>query len=277
MPSYKIVLQAISPVAHGDTMQNDSNTRLFMRQNQLVNGYPMQVPAISENALRTVMFRSPLHDDLLKRLGTQKSSLLQSVVNLLFSGGAMKAGSKSPSDEMRLGHELKNMYPSLDLLGGSVDCFILPKGRLKLNAWIVAKENQQAIDLIAPELSDEASKISLFDMVSEEMRTRGTDKESKGNQMIFQYETLSAGAKILIELTLDPHTPDATLGTLQIALDNWDGFIGGQSRQGRGRMTVVSHNLPDSAAYLEHIKQNQDAITKGLLDGDFATGKELCS
>lgn len=94
MPSYQIVLQALSPVAHGNTMPNETNTRLFMRQNQLINGYPMQVPAISENALRTTMFRIPLHDDLLKRLGTERSSILQSVVNLLFSGGAMKAGSK---------------------------------------------------------------------------------------------------------------------------------------------------------------------------------------
>lgn len=277
MPSYQIVLQALSPVAHGNTMPNETNTRLFMRQNQLINGYPMQVPAISENALRTTMFRIPLHDDLLKRLGTERSSLLQSVVNLLFSGGAMKAGSKSPSDEMRLGHELKNMYPSLDLLGGAVDSFILPKGRLKLNAWIVAKENQRAIDLLAPELSDEASKVSLFDLVSDEVRTRGTGTESQGNQMIYQYETLAAGSKILVELTLDPHTSDKSLSALKVALDNWDGFIGGMSRQGRGRMAIVGHNLPEPTAYLEHIEQNQDAITKGLLDGDFATGKELCS
>lgn len=278
MPSHKIILQALSPVAHGNTMPNDTNTRLFMRQNQIINGYPTQVPAISENALRTLMFRQPLSDDLLKRLEIERGSLPQSVVNLLFSGGAMKSGSKSPSDEMRLGHEVKGLYPVLDLVGGSVDSFILPKGRLKLTAWIVAKENQQAIDLFAPELSDDASRVSLFDLVSEEVRTRGTGNAgTDGNKMIYQYETLASGSKILIDITLDPHTPDVSLSALNIALKNWDGFIGGMSRQGRGKMTVISHDLPDNDLYINHVEQHKDAIRDGLINGTLGTAKELCS
>lgn len=273
----KIILQAISPISHGDTMANQSNTRLFMRQNQIINGRAMRAPAISENALRACMFRLPLHDDLLRRLEIDKGSLNQSVVNLLFSGGAMRSGSKSPSDEMRIGHELKNLYPSLDLLGGAVDSFILPKGRLKLNAWIVARENQVAIDYVAPELADEASKNSLFDLVSDEVRTRGTGAESDGNQMIYQYETLASGSKVVLELTMDAHTPDVSLSALALAIESWDGFIGGQARQGRGRMVVLSHDLPSPQLYIDHVNEHGERMRQGLIDGTFGTGKLLCS
>lgn len=273
----QIILQAISPISHGDTMANQSNTRLFMRQNQIINGRATKAPAISENALRACMFRLPLHDDLLKRLEIDKGTLNQSVVNLLFSGGAMRSGSKAPSDEMRIGHELKKLYPSLDLLGGATDGFILPKGRLKLNAWIVARENQTAIDYIAPELSDEAKNNSLFDLVSDEVRTRGTGSESDGNQMIYQYETLAAGSKILLELNMDAHTPEVSLSALALALENWDGFIGGQARQGRGRMVVLSHDLPSPDLYINHINEQGELMKQGLIDGTFGTGKLLCS
>lgn len=273
----KIILQAISPISHGDTMANQTNTRLFMRQNQIINGRATKAPAISENALRACMFRLPLHDDLLKRLEIDKGTLNQSVVNLLFSGGAMRSGSKAPSDEMRIGHELKKLYPSLDLLGGATDGFILPKGRLKLNAWIVARENQTAIDYIAPELSDEAKNNSLFDLVSDEVRTRGTGSESDGNQMIYQYETLAAGSKILLELSMDAHTPEVSLSALALALGNWDGFIGGQARQGRGRMVVLSHDLPSPDLYVNHINEQGELMKQGLIDGTFGTGKLLCS
>lgn len=281
MTQYQIVLESLAPIAHGDTLTgtgvNNTNTRLFMRQNQIINGRATRAPAISENALRTCMMRIPLHDDLIKRLDVERGSLPQSVVNLLFSGGSMRSGSKAPSQEMRLGHELKNLYPSLDLLGGATDSFILPKGRLKLNAWIVAKENIRAIELLAPDLIEVANQNSLFDLVNDEVRTRGTGEGSDGNQMLYQYETLAAGSKVLIELSLDPHTPDITKSCLKVALNQWDGFIGGQLRQGRGRMAIIADNLPNTDAYMEHIEQHHEQMLEGLLSGMFGTDKVLCS
>jgi hypothetical protein len=280
MNRHKILLRAATPIAHGDTVtgiDNATNVRIFMRQGMLVHGKPGRVPSISENALRAVLFRNPLHDDLVRRLGIGPGELPQAIVNLLFSGGSMAAGSKAPGDEMALGHAIKRAYPSIDLLGGAVDGFILPRSRLKLAAWLVAREYVPALRIIAPELADEAEQVSAFDMLSEETRTRGTGAESAGNQMIYTYETLAAGAKLLVEITLDPHTGAATAGALRHALGCWDGYLGGQGRQGRGRMVIEATDLPPEDAYLEHLAAHGEAMAQGLRDGTLTAGKVVCA
>lgn len=277
---HTILLQAVTPIAHGDTVtgiDNQTNTRIFMRQGMLVDGKPGRVPSISENALRAVLFRNPLHDDLLSRLNIGRGELPQSVVNLLFSGGNMAAGSKAPGDEMTLGHQVKRLYPSLDLLGGAVDGFILPRSRLRLAAWLVAREYAPALRLIAPELADEAEAVSAYDMLTEETRTRGTGAESDGNQMLYTYETLAAGAKLLVEISLDPHTPDATRAAVAHAISCWDGYIGGQGRQGRGRMAVLMHDLSSATPYIDHIQAQGEAMRSGLVSGQLGTAKVLCA
>ena len=277
---YTILMQAATPISHGDTVtgiDNQTNTRIFMRQGMLVDGKPARVPSISENALRAVLFRNPLHDDLLARLEIGRGELPQSVVNLLFSGGNMAAGSKAPGDEMTLGHQVKRLYPSLDLLGGAVDGFILPRSRLRMAAWLVAREYVPALRLIAPELADEAASVSAYDMLSEETRTRGTGAESTGNQMLYTYETLAAGAKLLVEITLDPHTPDATRAAVAHAMLCWDGYLGGQGRQGRGRMVVLAGDLPDPAPYVDHLDGHGTAMRQGLTTGALGTARLLCA
>lgn len=277
---HTLVLQAATPIAHQDTVtgiDNSSNIRLFMRQQILVNNISARVPAISENALRSVIFRNPLHDHLFQFLCIQPGELPQSVMNLMYSGGNMAAGSKAPTDEIALGHAIKKLYPALDLLGGAVDGFILPRSRLRLAAWIVADEYADLIQLINPELAQEArSAGSCFDLVQEETRTRGTGGESDGNQMLYTYETLAAGTKLLVELTFDPHTPDVTLGAAALALQVWDGYLGGQSRQGRGRVGILQNGLPAADAYMAHLEENKEAMKQGLLDGTLGTGKVLC-
>lgn len=277
---HNLVLQAATPIAHQDTVtgvDNSSNIRLFMRQQMLVNNIPARVPAISENALRSVIFRNPLHDHLFHFLGIQPGELPQSVMNLMYSGGNMAAGSKAPADEIALGHAVKKLYPALDLLGGAVDGFILPRSRLRLAAWIVADEYADLIQLVHPELAQEARDAgSCFDLVQEETRTRGTGGESDGNQMLYTYETLAAGTKILIELTFDPHTSPETLAAASMALCSWDGYLGGQSRQGRGRAGIIHNDLPVAHAYNHHLEENKEAMKAGLLDGTLGTGKVLC-
>jgi hypothetical protein len=276
----KIILQATTPVAHGDTVtgvDNATNTRIFMRQGMLVNGKPARVPSISENALRSVVFRTPLHDDLVRRLKLDPGSMPQAVVNLLYSGGNMAAGGRAPTNEMALGHAVKAMYPSLDLLGGAVDAFILPRSRMRLAAWLVAREYLPALRLVAPELCDEAQQASAYDMLTEETRTRGTGAESAGNQMLYTYETLAAGAKLLVEVSLDPHTPQATSAAVGHALTCWDGYIGGQGRQGRGRMAVLQHDSQGPEAYTDHLQAQGDAMRAGLTTGNLGTPSVLCA
>lgn len=275
---YQILLEAVTPIAHQDTgtAGKGTNVRLFMRQNMMVNGIPARVPALSENALRSVLFREPLADDLLKTLGIAEGSLPQAVVNLLFSGGNMAAGSKAPANEIELGHQVKKAYPSIDLLGGAVDGFILPRSRLKVSAWLLAKEYVPALKLIAPELAAEA-ETSAFDLIAEETRTRGTGGESCGNKMIYTYETMAAGTRVLVELSLDAHAPEVCASALAHALECWNGFVGGQGRQGRGRMVVVSHNLPSAETYRQFVADNAEAMKAGLENGTLGTEKKLCA
>lgn len=279
---YLVVLKALEPISHGDTVtgiDNQTNTRLFMRSNMIINGKPARVPDISENALRSVIFRETLHDDLLMRLGIKRGQMPQSVMNLLFSGGNMAAGSKSPGDEIALGHAVKKLYPSLDLLGGAVDGFILPRSRLRLAAWPVAREFADALKYVHPELEAEARQASAFDLLSEETRTRGTGAESEGNQMLYTYETMAAGSKIVLEITLDPHSPDEVLGAVAHAIESWDKYFGGQSRQGRGRVEVIESTLPDDAkaAYLAHLESYGETMRDGMISGKLGTQRVLCA
>jgi hypothetical protein len=276
---YHILLQAVTPISHGDTVtgvDNQTNTRIFMRQGMLIDGKPARVPSISENALRSVIFRYPLHDHLLRALEIERGQVPQSVVNLLFSGGSMASGAKAPTNEIELGHKIKHLYPSIDLLGGAVDPFILPRSRMRLAAWLVAREYLPALRLVAPDLADEAAGVSAYDMLTEETRTRGTGSESSGNQMLYTYETLAAGAKLLLEVSLDPHTPAATAAAVAHAISCWDGYIGGQARQGRGRMEVVRATLGSVDAYLAHIETHRDAMREGLVTGTLGTERVLC-
>lgn len=279
MNRFQILLQAATPISHGDTVtgiDNQTNTRLFMRQQMLVNGLPARVPAISENSLRSTIFREPLADHLVQALGIEQGTLPQSVMNLLYAGGNLGAGAKAPAQEQALGTSIRALYPSIDLLGGAVDVFILPRAALRVACWLVAEEYAEILHHVAPELEEEARLVSAFDMLGEETRTRGTGANSDGNQMLYTYETLAAGAKILVEVTVDGTASSATLGAAAHALSCWDGYIGGQGRQGRGRMSVISSNLPDSAAYLDHLAGHIDAMRDGLLDGTFGTGVQLC-
>lgn len=273
------VLRALTPISHGDThsgIDNHTNTRLFMRQGVLLGGRTVLTPHISENALRTVIARRPIADHLVETLGIGKGELPRAVTNLLYAGGNM-GGERAPGDEMALGHAVRGLYPSLELLGGAVNSFILPPGRLRLSAWLVAQEYAHAIKVVCPDLAKEAECMSAHDMLAQEVRTRGTGGEADGNQMLYEYEVLSAGAKVVVEMTMDAHASREAVSALALSLSRWDGFIGGQGRQGRGRMAVEYCDLVDDGSYIAHIAAKRDLMRAGLIDGTLGTGKTLCS
>ena len=277
---YRFVLETLTPVAHFDTrtgVDNPTNVRLFMTQPTTRNGRLVYSPHVSENALRSVLLRSPLADHLLKALGISGAVVPRPVLNLLFSGGNMGSG-RAPGDETVLGHMIKRLYPSLDLLGGAVDSFIIPRSRLRMSAWIVSEEYVTAIDALFPELSGAARSVSAHDIIGEETRTRGTGAEADGNQMLYTYETLAAGARIAVELTVDPWAPMPATSAIARGLAEWDGYIGGQARQGRGRCRLEwLDEAPTVDAYDAHVADRADVMRAGILDGSLGTGKVLCA
>lgn len=273
-------IEALTPIAHFDTrtgVNNPTNIRLFMTQPAMLNGRLVYVPHVSENALRTVLFRRPLADHLVAELGIGPGELPRPIVNLLYAGGSM-GGGRTPGDETVLGHRIKRLYPSLDLLGGAVDTFIMPRSRLRLCAWIVAEEYLPAIRDIFPELEGTAAACSAHDLIGEETRTRGIGDEAQGNQMLYSYEALAAGSRIAVELTVDPAAPAATVSAIGRALAEWDGFVGGQGRQGRGRGRIEWLDVePASASYDEHLVEHGAAMAAGLRDGTLGTERVLCA
>lgn len=283
MPRFKrhtFLLEATEAISHGDTqtgIDNGTNTRLFMRHGLMVDGVPARVPDFSENALRSRLFRYPLADHLVSSLDIGKGELPQSVTNLLYSGGNLAVGSRAPGDENVLGHAVKKLYPSLDLLGGATDGFVLPKSRLSLACWPIAREYARPISLVAPEYEEEAESVSVFDLLFEETRTRGTGSDSSGNQMLYSYETVAAGARFLVEITLDAWTPPEAEAAVACALSEWDGYFGGQARQGRGRMVLAEEPGLSPEPYLEHLEGMRGEMREGLLDGTLGTGKVLCA
>lgn len=277
---HTFILDAKTPISHGDTqtgVSNSTNIRLFLRSALRVNGVPVRVPQLSENALRSVLFRIPLHDHLLSTLEIEEDSLPQSVVNLLFAGGNLESGSNA-WDANFLGHEVTKLYPSLSLLGGATDHFVLPRSKLRLASWPLTREFVPHLRGLAPDdLIEEAENLSVFDLLFEETRTRGTSDRTSGNQMLYSYETLAAGAKFFCEATLPAHTPEEVESALGLSLLSWDGYFGGQGRQGRGRMSYSAvSDLPEPNAYEEYIEANAERMAAGLRDGSLGTGKILC-
>lgn len=285
MNRFQIILEAIRPISHGDTrtgMSNPTNVRLFLREEMMVDGEVLQVPAISENSLRHLLFREPLANDLFASLGID-SGVSYPVLHFFYNGGALKKGSASPAGSYAIADKVQKLYPSVDLLSGSLDGFILPPGKLRMAAWLVTREYAPYIAKVNQDLAEEAKKISAFELVYEETRIHGAQvpaltKDFDPSPMIFTHEVLAAGARILIEGTFDPWTSAKTKAAAAHALSVWEGYIGGQGRMGRGRVAIAeTSGLPDGSAYAEHLEANKDAMRSGILDGTLGSGKLICS
>lgn len=278
--TYTITLKALSPISHGDTLtgvNSTGNTRLFMRSLQLVNDLPIRIPALSENSLRTVAIRKPLAVHLLTKCKIDTGQIAKSLINLLFSGGNLMGGAKAPNDEFTLAKQARSHFPSLELLSGAVDDFVLPQGSLRLVIWPIAREYQHLLKYVATEeVVGAAGQVSIFDLISEETRTRGTGDESEGNQMLYTYETMAAGTRFFIKFVLSPHASELCQSALGFALQQWDGFFGGQGRQGRGLMAIETSNLPTGEIYRDYIDTNQAKLAGYLKDGTLGSGKVLC-
>lgn len=280
MTTLRFVLEALTPISHGDTrtgVNNATNKRLFMRAPRMINGRMVYVPSVSENALRTTIFRRPLADHLIRTLGIA-GQVPRGALNLLYAGGAMGGGERAPGDETVIGHEIGKLYPGLALMGGAVNAMILPRGKMRLSACLAAQEYGAMIGAIFPEIAAEADGRSAFDMVGDERRTRGTGDEASGNQMLYEYEVLAAGAKIACEVSLDPWASPEAVSAIARAVAEWDGFIGGQGRQGRGRMALTwLDDAPTPDAYDAHLAANADAMRAGLVTGTLGAAKPLVS
>lgn len=238
----------------------------------------LNVPAISVNSLRHQLVREPSWLHLCNALGIEPKArgegpLPVGADSIFANGGNIQAGASQPSNAFFLAGEIRKAYPSLDLLGGTTSSFDLGESKLKTSAWIVCRENFDNLPDALRETPQ--AQTSIFEMLDEVTRTRMATADGQG-QMIYNYETLIAGTKIYVELTLTPYTMEITEGALAAALRYYeenDNVVGGQSARGHGHVSVAwLTNTPGYASdYGDYLVEFADKLHDGLTD------KTLCS
>jgi len=238
----------------------------------------LNVPAISVNSLRHQLVREPAWLHLCHALGLEPKArgegpLPVGADGIFANGGNIRAGAQQPSNAFFLAGEIRAAYPSLDLLGGVTSSFDLGESKLKVSAWIVCQEN---VDNLPEALRDTAhAQTSIFEMLDDVTRTRHATADGEG-QMIYNYETLVAGTRVYVELTLTPYTTALTEGALAAALEYYehnDNVIGGQSARGHGHVSVewLTKRPEHRDEYEAYLASNASRLLDGL------TGKTLCS
>lgn len=241
---------------------------------------PVRLPTISANAMRHCMLREPGAVRLLQALDLDPENPIPiGMERFLFGGGNTAAGAKAPGNSDVIEATMRQKYPLVDALGGTVDQFLLTRSKVSIAGWIICKENNDATRAFGIE-----SDTSIFDLLDEETRTRmgigGKDKES--GQMIFSYETLSAGLEMLASVLFQPFTSNLTKACVVQALNDWaasGGQLGARSAVGHSTFSMdwLAEPPAPGALYLDYLEANKDELRAGLLDATFGTGKVLCA
>jgi hypothetical protein len=249
---------------------------------------PVDVPAVTGNTVRHQLVREPGWLHMATVLGLEAGSpgegpLPIGVEALFVNGGNIRAGAKQPSNPFLLSVEARRHYPLLDLLGGVGDSFDLGESRLDVAAWLVCRENREALEG-SPAADLPAARLSAFDMLDEVTHTRQATGAGVG-QMIYTFETLCTGAQVLVRLSQPPWTRRLTRGALACALMTYEEgsrTVGGQSARGFGWCGMERLRTPEDESelarlYEEYLIQNRDALREGLVDGTLCTSGRVVS
>lgn len=247
----------------------------------------VEVPAISGNSLRHTMVRAPLWDHLSTTLGIEEAfpgqaQLPPGVEAIFVNGGNIAAGAKQMQNAHALAERVRQTFPGLDLLGGVCDSFDLGESRLTVTPYLVCRENRTALQGLIPDDSP-MLEVSAFDLVGDETHTRQATAQGVG-QMIYNFETLAAGAQIYVRFALQRGTPLLTQGALAVALD-WfasvNPHVGGQKRAGFGACVVDIAQFDgwDAAkgAYEDYLASNAEDLKAALVTGTMGTEKAVLS
>ncbi len=263
------------------TLEFSDNVAALSNAKQIV-----EVPAVSGNSLRHQVVREPAFYHLCARLGLTPASPGQGPVPsgveaIFYNGGNIESGAKQPSNVFKLARQARELYPSLDLLGGVTDSFDVGESQLWLAGWLVCAENYAALGEAGQLLAN--ARLSAFDMFDDVTLTRQAGLAGEG-QMIYTFETLAAGTQILVRMRLHPFTPVLTRGALEAAI-TWflehDATIGGQAARGFGHVRGEWLQRPDAGDALEqyeaYLEANREQLVDGLVSGTLGTPNQILS
>lgn len=247
-----------------------------------------EVPQIQTNSLRHQMVREPGWLHLFGFLGLRETAPGQGPVPagveaMFYNGGNIASGAKQPTNVFGLSARIRELYPLLDLIGGVTDSFDIGEGRLQMASWLVCRENAEALRRIDG-LDSPLLDVSVYEMMDDMTITRHAGQVGQG-QMIVGFETLCAGAQVVVRCSLSPFARPETHGALVTALEAWednDGTVGGQAARGFGHCTMEylkKHSWGNDclAAYLQFLEDHQDEIRDGLVTGTLGTDKVVVS
>jgi hypothetical protein len=237
----------------------------------------IEVPAVSTNSLRHQAARGPAWQHL--RGALDLTDELRPGVKAIFeNGGNIAAGAKQPSNAFHLANKIRQVWPSLDLLGGVTDSFDLGESQLRPSAWLVCRENRRALAGTPAEGLDMAN-VSAFDLLDDVTATRQATREGVG-QMIYNFEALCPGTQILLRLSTLPFTRAITIGALVAAVQTWLGnlaVVAGQSARGFGNVSAEwlqgfegDNELREE--YEAYLDANRETLVAGLADGTLGSG-----
>jgi hypothetical protein len=243
----------------------------------------VEVPAVTANSCRHSVVRYPGWMHLCTALGLDardpgRGELNAAVEALFVNGGNIASGAKQPANPEALANMARSKYPLLDLLGGVITSFDLGESALSVNAWLVCKENEAALQG-SPAIESPNAKVSAFQMLDNVTATRMATGRGVG-QMIYNYETLAKGSQILVRLTLKPFTKPLTLGALFSAVETYRdslSVIAGQSARGMGHVSAdwirrVEGDENAAEAYENYLAEKRDELLAGLIKGTLCTG-----
>lgn len=213
-------------------------------------------------------------------LGKFYYSLPKSVMALLENGGAIASGAKEADNSYALMQDIKAMYPLWGLLGGVTSTFILGAGNLEsVSAHYVCRENNRATQEFGITVNH-----SMADILDTWGLTRHAVR-SDNSPMPLSFETVQAGAKLIVRLQLSPFTTRLEYGVLASTLlhlnqSGW--LIGGKAARGFGRVSATllqaDEDLLESTSheYQTYLQANAEKLKSGLMDGTLGTKIKVC-
>ena len=241
------------------------------------------VPVHSGNDIRhDIRNACMLH--LFAMLGLGLESRLPTGVKSLFeNGGNIGKGKSAPSRFYELSQTIRATYPSLGLLGGCTDTFLLGDSNLHsvLPFWF-GREYNESLKHIFGVTADH----SVTDMIDNWELFRHSGRTHDVSPMPYNFEVISAGAKLYVSFQFSPYTTELELGAFWCGLRTFidiDASIGGQSAKGFGRVKVDVHDGDVEAfelhaeAYETYLQQHLIELSEGLQTGQLGTDIQVCS
>lgn len=275
-----VTLTLLAPLHHG--AGTSGNTQLLRTQEiTLADGTSTVVPFVSGNSVRHAI-RAAAAEHLLRTIGAQPGTLPKTVVDLLYTGGALTgSGSNIDLDTHR---RLDQMWPAVGLLGYAGRSHIWAGTLYVDHVHLVCHDN--AWRLPAHLANHPHAQVPAAALRDEEFGTRhdiiGTAADrwldtdvwtGDTNQMIFDWQVVRAGATMWTTL----HLAAATLGHVTALAAAW-GYLtaagtmhlGAKRAQGYGLARVEADltALPevDLSAYEQSLAAHGDEILRLLAE-----------